>query len=275
MNKEHCKLEIFKKTVWDFYQENKRDFVWRQTIDPYKILVSEIMLQQTQTYRVATKFTPFVSEYPTFQALAQASTSEVLSLWVGLGYNRRALALHEIAKRVVSEHNGQLPNSVETLKTFKGLGHATASSIIAFAFNEPTEFIETNVRAVYLHTFFNNQDEVDDRELLPFVRATVDKQNPREWYYAIMDYGVYLKKLYKNPSRKSKHYKVQSPFEGSLRQVRGALVRLLLECKQLTEQELLRKLFEVLPSCKDLADKVINGMIKENFIKQNKDLLSL
>ncbi len=275
MNKEHYKLEIFKKTVWDFYQENKRDFVWRQTIDPYKILVSEIMLQQTQTYRVATKFPPFISEYPTFQALAQASTSEVLSLWVGLGYNRRALALHEIAKRVVSEHNGQLPNSVEILKTFKGLGHATASSIIAFAFNEPTEFIETNVRAVYLHTFFNNQDEVDDRELLPFVRATVDKQNPREWYYAIMDYGVYLKKLYKNPSRKSKHYKLQSPFEGSLRQVRGALVRLLLECKQLTEQELLRKLFEVLPSCKDLADKVINGMIKENFIKQNKDLLSL
>ena len=260
-------LETFKQTVWDFYKENKRDFAWRQTVDPYKIVVSEIMLQQTQTHRVAPKFELFIQKFPTFQALANASTPEVLMLWVGLGYNRRALALHSIAQRVMEEYNGQLPDSVETLKTFKGLGHATASSIVAFAFNKPTEFIETNIRAVYLHTFFNHQEDVHDKELWPFVCATLDKENPREWYYALMDYGVHLKKFYKNPSKKSKHYATQSPFNGSDRQVRGAIVRLLLEHKNLASQELINFLFTLFPDKQDNFESIIAGMLKENFIK--------
>ena len=264
-------LETFKQTVWDFYKENKRDFVWRQTVDPYKIVVSEIMLQQTQTYRVAPKFELFVQRFPTFQALANASIAEVLMLWVGLGYNRRALALHSIAQRVMEEYNGQLPDSVEILKTFKGLGHATASSIVAFAFNKPTEFIETNIRAVYLHTFFNHQEDVHDKELWPFVCATLDKENPREWYYALMDYGVYLKKIYKNPSKKSKHHTTQSPFKGSDRQVRGEIVRLLLEYKKIIDQKLIELLFVLFPEKQDRFKLIIAGMVKEGLIKSFQD----
>lgn len=226
-NSIQLKVEQFKKNVWEFYTKNKRPFAWRQTWDPYQIVVSEIMLQQTQTSRVEQKFVTFLKVFPTFKALAESPFSEVLKQWVGLGYNRRALALHGIAQRVVNEFNGQLPDDVEVLKTFKGLGHATASSIVAFVFNKPTVFIETNIRAVFLYSFYKDQDEVHDKELLPFIELTACKKNSREWYYALMDYGVYLKKLHKNPSKRSKHYSVQSKFEGSDRQIRGAIVRLL------------------------------------------------
>src|SRR3989344_50670 len=183
------------------------------------------MLQQTQTKRVSEKFVPFMRKFKTFKELANAPIRDVLAEWVGLGYNRHSLALHGIAQMVRSEFDGQFPEDPKTLETFKGLGPATSSSIVAFAFNKPVLFIETNIRAVYLHTFFHERGGVSDKELLPFVEITVDHKNPREWYYALMDYGVLLKKLYKNPSHQSKHHTVQSRFEGSDRQIRGAIIR--------------------------------------------------
>ncbi len=262
-------LEAFKTTLWCFYKQNKRDFPWRNTTDPYCIVVSEIMLQQTQTSRVQEKYLEFIKTFPDFVSLAKAPFSAVLVCWVGLGYNRRAMALHGIAQKVVTEFGGQLPCDVETLKTFKGLGHATASSIVAFAFNKPTEFIETNIRAVYLHTFYRNQIEVDDKMLLPLIALTVDKENPREWYYALMDYGVVLKKLHKNPSRKSKHHTQQSAFEGSDRQIRGAILRLL------TQKSLLS--LEVI--CEQLSfdgiriETQVQNLCKEGFLQRNKEEL--
>jgi A/G-specific adenine glycosylase len=196
------------------------------------------MLQQTQTYRVAPKFELFMEMFPTFQALAEGSLQDVLAAWQGLGYNRRALALQVIAQQVVAEHNGMLPNDPEILVTFKGIGPATAASICAFAFNSPTVFIETNIRSVFIHSFFKGLDKVDDKELLPLVQATLDYENPREWYYALMDYGVYLKKEKGNPSRKSKHHTKQSKFEGSDRQVRGAIVRAVTRYGELSENDL-------------------------------------
>ena len=231
-------LASFKDFIWAFYREQGRIFAWRNNDDPYAVVVSEIMLQQTQTYRVAPKFENFIDNFPTFQALAQAPLQEVLAAWQGLGYNRRALALQSIAQRVVSEHAGMLPNDPEILITFKGIGPATASSICAFAFNRPTIFIETNIRSVFIHSFFKGRDKVDDKELLPLVQATLDHENPREWYYALMDYGVYLKKEKGNPSRKSKHHTKQSKFEGSDRQVRGAIVRAVTRYGELSENDL-------------------------------------
>lgn len=238
----HPPFTDFCQTVWDFYKKNKRPFIWRQTDDPYAIVVSEIMLQQTQTSRVEEKFISFTNAFSSFSELANASQKDVLKEWVGLGYNRRARFLHGIAQRVEEDFNGRLPDCVETLTSFKGLGHATASSIVAFTFNKPTIFIETNIRAVYLHSFFPDQEEVSDKELLPFVEMTVDEANPREWYYALMDYGVMLKKKFKNPSRKSKHHVIQSRFEGSRRQVRGAILRHLVSGSSVSKQDLLRAL---------------------------------
>jgi A/G-specific adenine glycosylase len=255
-------LEVFCNHIWDFYRKQGRVFAWRETADPYAIVVSEVMLQQTQTQRVIEKFDSFTKEFKDFHELAAAPARAVLAQWVGLGYNRRGLALHSIAQKVVNEFDGILPDDPEVLQTFKGLGPATSASIVAFAFNKPTVFIETNIRAVYLHTFYNNQEYISDKELMPLIDLTVDQANAREWYYALMDYGVVLKKLYKNPSRKSKHHTTQSKFEGSDRQIRGAIVRMLTQ-----KSSALKKDFESLfPGEGERVKKILSDLCKEGFV---------
>ena len=225
-------LNYFINHIWDYYSKHGRIFDWRHEEDPYKIVVSEVMLQQTQTYRVAVKYQPFIQAFPTIQTLAQAPLKDVLALWQGLGYNRRGMYLHQIAQKVVQEYAGKVPDDPAVLVTFSGLGKATAASICAFAFNKPTCFIETNIRAVYIHFFFQNKINVADAEIMPLIQATVDHKNPREWYYALMDYGVMLKKSIPNPSRKSAHHITQSKFEGSNRQIRGMILKLLIQSEQ-------------------------------------------
>jgi len=230
-----AQIIAFQRFIVDFYGQHGRTFAWRHIENPYQIVVSEIMLQQTQTYRVEPKFEQFIATFPDFELLAQASLRDVLTMWQGLGYNRRAKFLHELAQKIVTEHGGYLPQSPEILQTLPGIGKATAASICAFAFNMPTVFIETNIRAVYIHSFFPTQEIVSDKELMPLIAQTVDSENPRQWYYALMDYGVFLKKLHKNPSRKSAHHVQQSRFEGSDRQIRGAIIRALVERNRLDE----------------------------------------
>ncbi len=220
-------VSLFQKKIWDFYKKQGRSFAWRNVSDPYRVLISELMLQQTQTHRVIHKFEEWMYAFPSFASLAQATLHEVLLVWQGLGYNRRGKYLHEISKKVVAEFDGKLPSDLEVLVTFPGIGQATAASISAFAFNTPTVFIETNIRTVFLYTFFQKRDHVHDREILPLVAQTVDLFNPREWYYALMDYGVMLKRELKISNRKSVHYAKQSRFEGSDRQIRGQIIRLL------------------------------------------------
>jgi A/G-specific adenine glycosylase len=233
-------LASFKTMIYAFYHaQGRHHFPWRVQHDPYSVLVSEIMLQQTQTYRVEPKFLLFMQEFPDVHALAQASLRDVLSVWQGLGYNRRGKALWLNAQRIVDEFNGQLPACPETLETFASIGPNTARSIAAFAFNKPVVFIETNIRAVYLHTFFKDQEGVKDAQLMPYIAATLDHADPRSWYYALMDYGVYLKKMAANPSRKSAHHAVQSTFQGSDRQIRGRIIKLLVAHGSLQRNELL------------------------------------
>ena len=222
-------IDAFQSCIYESYSTHKRSFGWRETNDSYKILLSEIMLQQTQTDRVVPKYNAWIAALPDFESLAKADFPKVLGLWQGLGYNRRALALHKVAKVVVEEYESKLPQEVEQLKALPGIGNYTAAAICNFAFNKPTPLVETNIRAVYLHTFFADRIEVHDKELMPIISRTMDNKNSRDWFYALMDFGVMLKKQFKNPSRKSKHHTLQSKFEGSDRQIRGKILRILLK----------------------------------------------
>lgn len=226
-------LAAFQQTVWDFYRAHGRhDLPWRSTgrhkpFDPYKIMVSEIMLQQTQVPRVVPKFQDFMVKFPDVQTLAAASLGDVLVRWSGLGYNRRAKFLWQAAQSIVRDFNGRLPNNRDQLVVLPGIGTNTAGAIIAYTFNQPVVFIETNIRTVFIHHFFVDEQKVSDAAIGELVLATLPKQKIREWYWALMDYGAYLKQTIGNVSRQSKVFAKQSKFEGSRRQVRGAVLKIL------------------------------------------------
>lgn len=255
-------IKNFQQYIWSFYKKAGRKFIWRYIDDPYKIVVSEIMLQQTQTCRVIEKYKNFIAVFADFKSLASASLLDVLRLWQGLGYNRRGKYLHCIAQKVVNEFDGQLPNCPQILEALPGIGPATASSICAFAFNSPTVFIETNIRAVFIHHFFQYQEKVHDKEIFPLIKLTLDTTNPREWYYALMDYGVMLKKRLPNPNKKSKHYTKQSKFEGSNRQIRGMILKILIKHNSITKSSL----FDFINHEKGRVESVFGQLIDEDFI---------
>ena len=216
----------FVATVQQYFVAHGRHTLpWRKTHNPYRILVSEIMLQQTQVERVVPKYQHFLKLFPTVQALAVASLGEVLSAWQGLGYNRRAKMLHQCAQLIVADLQGKWPTTHEGLLALPGIGPYTASAVLAFAYNIPTPLIETNVRTVYIHHFFSNETAVPDSALLPIIMRTVDTENPRTWYAALMDYGSHLKATVGNKSRASTGHTKQSTFAGSDRQIRGAIIR--------------------------------------------------
>ena len=227
--------KAFQKTIIDYYRKNKRAFPWRNTRDPYAILVSEIMLQQTQTDRVIEKYKRWLKLFPTFESLAHAPLQSVLLEWKGLGYNRRALNLQRAAKIIVEKYNGKLPKNYEQILDLPGIGPYTAGAIMAFAFNIAVPIIETNIRTVYIHFLpalsklegFKDQSKIHDKEILGLVEKTLDMKNPREWYYALMDYGVMLKKTVGNVNKKSKHYSKQSKFKGSNRELRAKILHLI------------------------------------------------
>lgn len=228
-------IPAFKKAAWRHYKKHGRhDLPWRKTRDPYKILVSEVMLQQTQVPRVVEKYKKFLQKFPSVHVLAQASLSDVLKEWSGLGYNRRGKYLHDAAKAIVDTHKGSV-NDATASKKLPGVGPYTKAAVRVFAFNEPHTLIETNVRAAIIHHFFSNREFVYDRDIVPYIEAAAEGVDPREWHWALMDYGAHIKKLHKNPARKSKSYTRQGKFEGSLRQVRGAILRSLHQGKSLRE----------------------------------------
>lgn len=183
----------FQEVVWNYWREHGRQGLpWREEPSAYNVVVSELMLQQTQVERVVPKFLEFTEQFPDFSALASAPLSDVLIAWQGLGYNRRAKYLHELAKAVVRLDG--LPETLEELVKLPGIGKNTAGAILAYAFDQPVVYIETNIRTVYLHHFFADRFDVDDKELLPFIARTLDHSEPRAWYSALMDYGTFLKK---------------------------------------------------------------------------------
>jgi A/G-specific adenine glycosylase len=264
-------LQLFKNGVWQYYAENKRSFPWRDTYNPYFITVSEIMLQQTQTDRVLPKYEAFIHTFPTVEALAVASLSDVLAQWQGLGYNRRGMFLKKLGEDVVSRFHGLFPHTIADLDSLPGIGYATACAIAAYAYQQPTVFIETNIRTVFIHHFFAESEPVTDAQIMPLVERAVDHDNPREWYYALMDYGVYLKKMHANPSRKSAHYTKQSKFTGSDRQLRGKLLRYMLKNKEVDRDTL----YADFASEHLRIDRVLSGMVKDGMLKSLDTLIVL
>jgi len=257
----------FQQMVLSYYNNYGREMAWRNTTDPYLILVSEIMLQQTQVERVKIKFPEFIAAFPDFASLAVAPLDKVLTVWQGMGYNRRAIALQKCAVRVIHEYCGILPADVDILTTFPGIGRATASSIAAFAFNLPVVFIETNIRRVFIHFFISGTDTVNDADLLPIVEQALYQKNPRVWYWALMDLGSALKKTVPNPNRRSVHYSKQSPFEGSDREIRGTIIRMLLAEPRMSEKQLLAIRIEDPARIK----KILAVLISEGFIVKQKN----
>ncbi len=264
-------IKKFQSIIYDYYEKHGRNLPWRTTTTPYHILVSEMMLQQTQVERVIPKYYQFLEKFPNFESLASSSTEELLKVWRGLGYNRRALALKKIAEIVVEKYQGNLPSDVNKLRQLPGIGTYTASAVVAFAFDRPAVVIETNIRAVYIHFFFKDKDIVSDNELRPLVARTMDTRNPKKWYNALMDYGVLLKRILPNPTRKSKTYRKQSPFKGSNREMRGKVLKILLEKKTMRIDELSSELSVDL---KRLID-IVTALEKEGFLSQNDGIIKL
>jgi A/G-specific adenine glycosylase len=244
---------------------------WRETQNPYHILVSEIMLQQTQVERVLGKYPEFLARFPDFETLAQASWPEVYAAWQGLGYNRRALALKRLAQAVVEDWGGALPQGEGELRSLPGIGPATAGALLAFAFQQPAVFIETNIRRVFLHFFFSDREGVADREILPLVAETLDRERVRVWYYALMDYGAALRAAGPNPNRRSAHYSRQSPFTGSNREVRSRILRTLLAASALPVGEL----HVTLGLSAARVQTALKQLLAEGFVVQEGDSLSL
>lgn len=261
-----------------------RELPWRHIDDPYAVLVSEIMLQQTQVARVGRFWERFLAAFPTVDALAAAAVPDVLELWQGLGYNRRALALKRTADECAAVGEGRLPDTYEGLVALPGIGPATAAGVMAFAYQKPGIYLETNVRAVFLHELFPDQEGVPDRDLAPAVAAAalhpLAAADPRRWYYGLLDYGAHLKATGVNPSRRSASYSRQSAFEGSRRQKRAWIVRRVLAApegvaaaavaRELSAAEVAVGRDGVAP---DLFDSIASDLVAEGFFRREGDRL--
>ena len=254
----------FREFIYRFYVENGRNLPWRGTRDPYCILVSEVMLQQTRVDRVLKKYGPFLERFPNVHVLHGSPLQGVLAEWRGLGYNRRCLALKRSAGIIVEQHGGKVPDRLDLLLELPGVGRATAAGVLCFAYGIPTPYLETNIRNTFIHLFFPGRDDVHDREILPLIEQTLDRDNPRDWYYALMDYGALLKKRVGGLNDRSSLYVKQPPFEGSDRQLRGRILELLLEGPALTERDMVGRVSEDAVR----VSRIVADLIREGFIAQ-------
>jgi A/G-specific adenine glycosylase len=246
--KQKQKLKDLSQALWEYYDNHRRDLPWRQSITPYKVVVSEIMLQQTQVARVEQYFCEWLKDFPSWRTLAQASRKDVLSHWQGLGYNRRALYLQRTAQIVTEQYKGKLPEDAQELESLPGIGPYTRGAIRTFAFNKLDAFLETNIRTVLIYHIFRGRtsEKFADKELLQVLEDYLEydtraQDNPREFYYAMMDYGAYLKKEVGNLNTKSTSYAKQSRFEGSRRQLRAGILRYIIQNSPVSETKIIQQ----------------------------------
>jgi len=227
-------IQEFTSRAWRYYKKfGRHDLAWRKKTDPYSITVSEVMLQQTQVTRVEEYFKKWMKEFPTIKKLSQSELSDVLKQWQGLGYNRRGKYLHDIAKKIMNDFGGVFPEESEHLRSLPGVGSYTQAAIEAFSYNKRSILVETNIRTAVIYHFFKNKETVTEKEIehvleCCYKKGTKAYKNPREWNWALMDYGSHLKKEVGNLNKKSKTYTKQSRFEGSTRQLRSGILRYIL-----------------------------------------------
>jgi A/G-specific adenine glycosylase len=300
----------FQKIILDWHKENRRDLPWRNTKNPYKILVSEVLLQQTQISRVLPKYGEFLEAFPTLEALAKAPDKKLLKVWQGLGYWRRAKYLKETAKILTKARESssqassrrpasKVPKGVagrerrpqnstgnfegrslgtwtpERLEELPGVGPYTARALACFAFGSRETFLDTNIRRVYLHFFFPNQRDVPDEAILPLAQKAIyyvshgrgnRTISPREWHYALFDYGALVLKD-KGINKRSRHYSKQSKFAGSFRSYRTKVVHYLLSQKGNKERRAVIK--ELLKNSPYPLQEIINSLLKDGLIKKS------
>ena len=262
-------ISSFQTIIRDYYREHGRVFPWRETTDPYHILVSEFMLQQTQTSRVVEKYVEFIRAFQDVFQLARSPFREVLRVWQGLGYNRRALALHKTAGEIADRYDGQVPDDPILLRQLPGVGEYTASAMLAIAFNQPVVVIDTNIRTVYLYFFFREIEKVRSIDITPLIETTLDRDYPREWYYALFDYGSMLKQ--ENKDLEAGKRRKQSTFRGSNRELRGNILRLLLDTEVMTEDQLLDRL----SPDKDRVQRIIAQLHQEGLLDSSEGIVRI
>lgn len=262
-------IDDFRSAILSYYGQHKRKMPWRETSDAYEIMVSEIMLQQTQVQRVEGKYIEFLDKFPSINDLANTTLEEVLNVWSGLGYNRRAKFLKQSAEIIRDKFHSQIPETIEELESLPGIGHATASAIFTYSYNKPTAYIETNIRTVFIHFFFPDVENVSDKEILPLVEQTIDITNPREWYWALMDYGTYLKLTYGNLNKKSSSYSKQSKFDGSRRQKRGQIIRHLLKHKSSSIKDISKEY----KYSNQETDSIVDDLASENIVIKDNNII--
>ncbi|MBI1984866.1 MAG: A/G-specific adenine glycosylase [Candidatus Wildermuthbacteria bacterium] len=271
----------FQNLILSWHRTNKRSMPWRKTNDPYKILVSEVMLQQTQAARVIPKYKEFLKQFPALSSLAKTSNKKLLRAWRGLGYWRRAKYLKQTAQILVRAKamNLQTPSDLETLP---GIGPYTARALACFAFGNTEAFLDTNIRRTYLHFFFKNKKNVPDKEILKIAQRAIDslpkKITPREWHYALFDYGALVLKD-KEINKQSKHYAKQSKFKGSFRSFRARIMHMILTQNQnkISQAMLQRFLRHELKKEKSSwsANDIISSLLKDGLLKKSRGAYSL
>lgn len=262
-------IDEFKVLLHQKGVELYRDMPWRRDTRPYYVLVSELMLQQTQVARVIPKFEAFIKRFPDEKTLAAATLAEVLSLWQGLGYNRRAKYLHDSAKMIRNELDGAFPDTEAELLKLPGVGKNTAGAQLAYAYNQPSIFVETNIRAVFIHHFFTEDFGVNDRQIVELLDTTIDREHPREFYWALMDYGSWLKQQGVRTNHKSRHYKKQSALTGSVREMRGWIIAALRQAS-LSEAEL-----SVAVHADERYTRALEGLRRDGLVEHQRGLWRL
>lgn len=265
-------IQTFQKTILKWYKDNKRNLPWRNTKNPYRIMVSEIMLQQTQVSRVLPKYKEFLKAFPNIKSLAECKDSDLLAIWSGLGYWRRARFLKEACKEIIKNHHGKFPKDAKMLLTLPGIGPYTAGAISCFAFGNTDAFIDTNIRRVYLHFFFKDKTDISDKEILEIAQKAILKSDPANWHWALFDYGALVLKD-KKINKKSRHYTKQSKFEGSFRSYRAKLMRTLLAqpTKSMPKIAALDFLEDVIREDEQdySSSDILQSLVQDNLVKQN------
>ena len=259
-------IKNFQDKILTWYVENQRDLPWRKTRDPYKILVSEVMLQQTQVSRVISKYEAWIKKFPTAEALAKAEVAEVLKFWSGLGYNRRALNLKKTAEIIVKDFNGKFPTDEKILQSFPGIGPYTSRAVLCFAFDVQVAMVDTNIRKIIL-TQFIKKPVVSEQEIKKLADALLPHGSAYKWNQALMDYAAIMLKKHKIIIPK------QSKFIGSHRYYRGKIIKLLLENKKIKVSEIekeMKKDFD-----EGYLKKLLTELKLEGFIKIQRDSIVL
>jgi A/G-specific adenine glycosylase len=278
------------KNILVWYGEYHRDLPWRKTYDPYHILVSEVMLQQTQVDRVVTKYTQFLDEFPTVTALAKASTADVIRAWAGLGYNRRALFLQRTAVVILEKHNNIFPKNIHALLELPGIGEYTARAILSFAFDVPVAVMDTNHRKFYSRVF-GHKKMLTDKELLVFAQEFVNTIVQLQmlfskkdatcsvvyyWNQALMDFMSAVAKKNTHPLvqdfilnypeiPKKKQKKKTVKFRDTDRYYRGRIIALLREKESVRLATVQKQFDDISP---ERFQKIIAGLEKDGLIKQ-------